>query len=358
MKISSVIQEDVQFIVEHLGADLEPLLGKAILITGASGFLCSYFLDVIAMLNDNSGKPPCRVIALDNFKSGVPDRIEHLIKRDDIKVEHHDIRTPYRPDIAVDWIIHGASIASPTFYRQYPLETIDVNVNGTRHMLDLAFQNVRSLLFLSTSEVYGNPDPTFIPTPETYMGKVSFTGPRACYDESKRLAETLCATYFRLYETPVKVVRPFNVYGPGQSLEDLRIIPDLMASAINLEPIVLYSDGSATRSFCYIRDAVQGMIHVMLSEADGEAFNIGNDAEEISIRELAKRMGEVAAPPVLPIEYRLSQDPDYLIDNPQRRRPNLAKISSLVSWRPEVALTEGLSRTLRSYRELSATGAF
>src|SRR5207244_2375697 len=158
----------------------------------------------------------------------------------------------------------------------------------------------RSILYLSSSEIYGGPSPEIMPTPEDYRGNVSCTGPRACYDESKRLAETLCTTYFRTHRTPVKIMRPFNVYGPGQRLDDQRIIPDLMAAALARRPSVLYSDGRATRSFCYVRDAIRAMLLVLVSDADGEAFNVGND-EETTMSALAELMATIAEPPRLAV---------------------------------------------------------
>jgi dTDP-glucose 4,6-dehydratase/UDP-glucuronate decarboxylase len=355
-RISSVIREDARHVAQTLSRALEPLAGSTLLVTGASGFLCSYFLDVIVAANEELLARPCRVIGLDNFQSSLPERLEHLRGRSDVDLVRHDMRQRYEPDFPLDWIIHGASIASPTFYRRFPLETIDVNVGGTRHLLERARHGgVKSLVILSTSEIYGDPDPAHVPTSEDYRGNVSCTGPRACYDESKRLAETLCWNYFQLYRTPVKVVRPFNVYGPGQRLDDARIIPDLISAALERRPLVLFSDGRATRSLCYIRDAIAAMLHVLLSGADGEAFNVGNDEEEISMRDLAARVSQVAGPPALPIEFRHSADPNYNVDSPQRRCPNLAKLRRLAPWRPEVGLTEGLERTLRSYKEVTAS---
>ena len=349
-RVSPTIREDVRLIAQGMSDRFQGLRGKTVLVTGAAGFIGSYFLDVLAALNERGLKPLCRVIAIDNFKTGVQDRVEHLKGRKDIHFLSRDIKDPFPIEERVDFIIHTASIASPTFYRRFPLETIDTNVNGTRHLLELARRGVESMLFLSTSEIYGDPDPTHIPTGEDYRGNVSCTGPRACYDESKRLAETLCMTYHRLYDVPVKTVRPFNVYGPGLRLDDQRIIPDLLSAVLNHEPIVLYSDGKATRSFCYVRDAVQGMLYVLLSDANGEAFNVGND-EEIAIGHLAEKMADLAAPPRVTVEYRRNEDSDYLTDNPQRRQPDLRKLRSL-GWVPEVNLTEGLTRTIRSYREL------
>lgn len=345
-----VIQEDVLAIIRDLREKWQSLAGTTLLVTGASGFLCSYFLEVAAALNEQGLTPPCRVIALDNLTTGIPDRLAHLLHQDSIRFVRHDVTQPLDLDEEIDWIIHGASIASPTFYRQHPLETIDANVIGTRHMLELARQQeVRGFLYLSSSEIYGDPEPEWIPTPEHYRGSVSCTGPRACYDESKRLGETLCMTYFRLFGTPVKMIRPFNFYGPGQRLDDKRIIPDLMTSAVHRLPIVLFSDGRATRSFCYISDAIAAIWHVLLSPLTGEAFNVGNDQEEISVNQLAERLREVAGPPWLEIRSQKSTDSEYVTDNPQRRCPDLSKMRTSFPWEPRVSLAEGLSRTLRSY---------
>lgn len=348
--VTSVIREDAQLVAQRFGEQLRPLAGSTVLLTGASGFLGSYLLDVLAGLNRHAGWAPCRIIAVDNLQVGLPDRVRHLADEPGVEFRTHDVTTPLTLKSPVDWIVHAASIASPAFYRRFPLETIDVNVNATWRMLELARAGARGMVSLSTSEIYGDPVTDAIPTSEEYRGNVSCTGPRACYDESKRLGETLCMTYFRLHATPVKVMRPFNVYGPGQRLDDLRIIPDLMSAALAKRPIVLWSDGRATRSFCYARDAATAILLVLVSDANGEVFNVGND-EEISIAALAELMADIAAPPRLAVEYRVSADRDYLTDNPQRRCPDVSKLRTRLGWRPEVGLAEGLARTLSSYRE-------
>jgi dTDP-glucose 4,6-dehydratase/UDP-glucuronate decarboxylase len=348
-----VILEDVRAMAEEMGSVLAPLAGTTLLVTGGSGFLCSYLLDAVAYLNDHHFARPCRLISVDNLRSGVADRVAHLVGRPEFRFVAHDISQPLDLEEPVDWIIHGAGIASPTFYRRYPLETVDVNAGGTRRMLDLARQpQVRSILYLSTSEIYGDPDPRFIPTSEDYRGFVSCTGPRACYDESKRMAETLCWIYHNLHRVPVKVIRPFNVYGPGQRLDDRRIVPDMMSAALARRPLVLLSDGRATRSFCYVSDAVRAMWHVLLSDANGEAFNVGNDEREISMGDFARELAAAAGDPPLDVVHQVSEDPHYLTDNPQRRCPDLSKLRSRCRpWTPQVGLAEGLRRTLRSYRE-------
>jgi len=329
---------------------LRSLSDTTLLVTGAGGFLCSFVLDAIAALNAVFDKP-CRVIALDNFRTGLPDRIEHLQSDPNFSFFPHDVTTTFEPEGPVMWVLHGASIASPTFYRRYPLETIDANVSGTRLMLELA-QRAEALAFLqlSSSEIYGDPDPSAVPTTEEYLGRVSCTGPRACYDESKRLGETICSTFHRLYGTPIKIVRPFNVYGPGQRLDDARIIPDIMSAALEERPIVLFSDGRATRAFCYISDFVRGMLLTLVSAPSGEAYNLGND-EEVTIGNVAQTVADIVNSPNVRVEHRPSLDADYLTDNPQRRCPSLAKVTAATGYRPSITLREGLTRTLSSYRE-------
>lgn len=354
---SSIVAEDARAILDDLGSATDQLAGTTLLVTGGSGFLCSYFVETVAELNDTGKGPRCRVVVVDNLRTGAASRLAGLAGRDDIRFVQHDVSAPLDLGEPVDWIIHGASIASPTFYRRYPLETIDANVEGTRRVLDLARRGARSVLYLSTSEVYGDPDPAFIPTPEEYRGNVSCVGPRACYDESKRLAETLCVTYHQLYGAPVKIARPFNVYGPRQRLDDQRIVPDLMRGALERRPLILFSDGRATRAFCYISDAIRAFWRVLLSSADGDVFNVGND-EETSIGDLAETVAAVASevlgPPAPPITRRVSADAQYLTDNPQRRCPDLRKLQARFPWKPRVRLRPGLSRTMRSYLEVPA----
>ncbi len=357
--ITGILREDCATLAQELADRLRPLNGRTVLITGASGFLGSYFLDLLASYNARLAESPIRLVAADNFKIGLPSRIEHLVGRTDVAFLRQDVSKPFPEDLRPDYIIHLAGIASPSFYRTWPLETIAVNVDGTRNVLELARRNCRSMLSFSSSEIYGDPDPAHIPTGEAYRGNVSSTGPRACYDESKRLNETLCTAYNTLYSLPVKVIRPFNVYGPGQRIDDGRIIPDLMRAAMAGGPLVLFSDGRATRSFCYAADFVHASMLLLMSDADGEVFNVGNDFE-ISIAQVAGIVAELAATPALPVEHRLSADLNYLVDNPNRRCPDLGKLRHRMGWAPRfglaAGLVEGLARTLAHYREEAASG--
>ena len=349
--INPVIEEDGRRLLGKTKRIREALDDSTVLLAGAGGFLGAYLLDVLAVWTRESAVS-CRVLAVDNFASGIPERIRHLRGENWLRIIEHDLRQPLDPSEPVNWIIHAASIASPTFYRRFPLETIDVNVAGTRHLLDLARSpETRAMLFLSSSEIYGDPTPDAIPTPEDYRGFVSCTGPRACYDESKRLGETLCTTYHRQHSTPVRIGRPFNVYGPGQRLDDRRIIPDMVSAALAGGPLVLLSDGTATRSFCYARDAASAILTILCMGRDGEAYNLGNDAEELTMLDVARTIKRVSPGNDLTIEHRVSPDTLYLTDNPQRRKPDLRKLRALEGWTPEVSLEAGLERTLRSYRE-------
>lgn len=348
--ITNIIRQDAREVVDSLGRHLDPLAGSTVLLTGAAGFLGGFFLDVLDAFNERNPGRPARVIALDNFHVGPPERISHLLGRPWITCRTADISKPLEIDDKPDWIIHLASIGSPSIYRAAPLQVIAANVQGTWNALELARQTgSKGMLNFSSSEVYG--DPAIVPTPEDYNGNVSFTGPRACYDESKRLGETLCATYFGLYRTPVKVIRPFNVYGPGQRLDDGRIIPDLVRSALAGGPLVLFSDGRATRSFCYVRDFVEAcMTLLVMPEADGQAFNVGN-AQEVSIADAAHTMARVTKDETVKVEFHTSPEAAYLVDNPQRRCPDLTRLHRLTGFEARVMLEEGLARTLASYRE-------
>ena len=201
--ITDVIREDSGHVVQALGDTLAPLRGAHVLVSGAGGFLGGLFLDALDAFNHANADAPCRVTALENYRVALPERLAHLRDRSEFAILRADVRKPVAVD-QPDYILHLAGMGSPTVYRPRPVETIDTNVNGTWRMLDLARAGARSMVAMSSSEVYG--DPTVVPTPEDYHGNLSFTGPRACYDESKRLCETLSVSYFREYSTPVKIV--------------------------------------------------------------------------------------------------------------------------------------------------------
>jgi len=346
---SRIVAQDVESVCERAASGLVRLAGKTLVVAGAAGFLPSHLVDAVAHANDTLLDEPCRVICLDNFVTGSADRLAHLRGRTDVVLRRSDISKEVALDEEIDFVVHAASIASPTWYRRFPLETIDVNVGGTRRLLDLALErDAAGLLYLSSSEIYGDPPPESVPTPESYWGHVSSTGPRAPYDESKRLAETLCTTYHRVHELPVVIVRPFNVYGPRLRLDDGRVVPDFVNDALADRPIVVRSDGRVTRSFCYVADFVSAALLLLVDGDAGEAYNVGND-DEVTIMELAELVADLAGG--VGVRHEASDDPEYLVDNPSRRSPDLTKTKGSIPWEPLVPLGAGLDRTLAYYRE-------
>lgn len=357
MRMAPIVLDDCKIIVEDTAPAFQALAGKRVLITGASGFLMSYLVDVMAAWNALGRGDPVKVVALDNLKTGRSERLEHLAADRNFEFVQHDVTVPFNHGGRVDYIVHGASIASPMVYRKFPLETIDANVGGTRNMLELACKNnVAGMLVMSSSEIYGDPDPAFIPTPEGYAGNVMCMGPRACYDESKRMSETLSYVYHQLHKLPVVLIRPFNVYGPGFRLDDKRVLPDFFSAVLQRAPIVLHSDGRPTRTFCYVTDAIRAMLRLLVSGKGGEAFNVGNDEGEISMGDLARltsKVGQnVMGGKAVAVEMHASDDAAYLTHNPQRRCPDLSKLRQETDWKPVISLEEGLTRTLTSYRQL------
>lgn len=347
---SKIIREDVAWVYRELGEAVEAIEGTTWLISGCAGFLGSYFLDFLNYCNETMFARPCTVLCVENFKSGRRERIKHLENDKNFRFVRADVVKPFQVRGRLDYIVHTASIASPVFYRKYPIETIEANVLGLRNLLELARdKDLKGFLFFSSSEIYGDPSPENIPTPEQYNGNVSCTGPRACYDESKRLGETLAVNYYRRHRVPVKIVRPFNIYGPGLRLEDRRVLPDFFQNALFNQRITILSDGTPTRSFCYVRDALTGFIQALLSDYNGEAFNIGNEETQISIAQLAGLVAELVGD--VQVEFGISQEADYLTDNPLRRCPDLTKARTLLNYRPQVDLREGLARSLGWYRE-------
>ena len=348
---SQVITQDITEIIKALGKDVKKLEGRTVLISGGAGFLGSYFLAVINTLNKEKLTKKCKVISVDNYLTGQLSRISKLnLDKRYIKFVKADISRPLKVRQKIDYILHAAGIASPVYYQKYPLETIEVTINGAKHLLELArVKKVKSFLFFSSSEIYGDPDNRHVPTPETYKGNVSSIGPRSSYDESKRLGETLCMVYNDKFKVPVKIVRPFNVYGPGIHQDDYRVIPSFIFNALAGKTLNVYEKGEQTRSFCYISDAMVYIIKILLSTANGEVYNIGNDADEVSVNQLAKRVNKLFKNK-LSIK-NISYPSRYPQDEPKRRRPDIAKVKSASGYSPHVDLDLGLKRTIAWCKE-------
>ncbi len=339
----NIFIEDIRLIADDLSDFFDELEGKTVLIAGGKGFLGTYFVNVLNYINETLSTL-MKIVIIDNLITS-KDKKNNL--GPNVTLLKQDISEGFDFPDELHYIIHAASIASPPTYRKFPIKTVDVNYQGTRNLLEIARKKkIKSMLFLSSSEIYG--DPEFVPTPESYVGRVSCTGPRACYDESKRLAETISVLYFQEHKVPIKIARPFNVYGPYLNLNDGRIIPDFMRNAIKKSEIIIHSDGNPTRSFCYVSDAMKAFFRLLFSTHDGIICNVGND-EEISVNRVADMIQKTIGKPIS-IKTIKSNDPNYTKDNPQRRRPDLSLIEKSVNYTPKINFEEGLKRVYKWYK--------
>jgi dTDP-glucose 4,6-dehydratase/UDP-glucuronate decarboxylase len=358
---ADVVKADLEHLCHHLAEDFAGMEGKRLLIVGGAGFLGYYLVQAALAWNRARAAQPISVTVFDNYMRGVPDWLTALEGDANLTLRRHDITAPLPADMGnFDYIIHAASIASPIYYRKFPIETMDANVNGLRALLEYARAQagagkpLTGFLFYSTSEIYGDPTPENIPTPETYRGNVSCTGPRACYDESKRYGETLCVNFAQVNGLPVTVARPFNNYGPGLKISDRRVLPDFARDVLAGRDIVMLSDGAPTRTFCYIADAIVGYYRILTRGRPGEAYNIGIETPEISMAELAERVVAIARDRfgyAGQVVRRVSEDAAYLVDNPNRRCPVIAKARTELGYDPAIGIDEGLTRALVWYRD-------
>lgn len=314
-----------------------------ILVTGGAGFLGSHLVDALLARGDD-------VIVWDNLITGSADNLAHLHDAPRFAFVRHDITEPLPETGPLDQIYHLASPASPEGYRGHPIETHMTNALGTYHLLERARRDGARFLLTSTSEAYG--DPIEHPQKETYRGNVNPVGPRSCYDESKRFAESLTIEYHRTHGLDVRVARLFNVYGPRMDVRDGRVIPNLLSQALRGEPLTLYDGGSRTRSFCYVDDLTAGLIALMGGErARGEVVNLGNP-DERTIRNLAETILRITDRDVPLVER-----PTAVGDDPARRCPDITKARTLIGWEPRIPLDEGLRRTIPYFEQVLGLAA-
>lgn len=351
--MSKILIDDLNYIYRNNNAN-KFLNNKKILITGASGFLGTYLSNYFLY---NFNKLKLKKIFLSDID--ISSIKKNLILKKSIKnysilkSNVIDKKSSIFNIKEVDIIIHAATIASPTFYRKYPLETAEANVDGLKNLLNFSLKKkVKRILFFSSSEIYGNPNSKNIPTKETYNGNVSSIGPRACYDESKRFGETLCYIYNQIHKLPIRIVRPFNNYGPYLSIKDKRLPSDLLKKVLNDENILIHSDGKPKRTFCYVADAICGYLNAIRYEKF-DVFNIGNEDEEISVMKFATTFKNIAKKKFNykgKIIYKKSKDKKYLSDNPQRRKPCLKKSKKLLKYKPTIGIKEGITKYLLFYK--------
>ncbi|MBV6495601.1 MAG: SDR family oxidoreductase [Acidobacteria bacterium ACB1] len=304
-----------------------------ILVTGGAGFIGSHLCE--RLIADGA-----EVICLDNFFTGRKANIEHLLANPNFELVRHDVTQPIL--LEVDQIYNLACPASPVHYQYNPIKTVKTNVMGTINMLGLAKRVKARILQASTSEIYG--DPIEHPQTESYWGNVNPIGLRSCYDEGKRVAETLMMDYHRQSGVDTRIVRIFNTYGTRMLENDGRVVSNFIVQALRGEKLTIYGDGSQTRSFCYVSDLVDGIVRLMNTEAEDihTPVNIGNPGE-FTMNELAEKVGEIIGRKVAIDYLPLPQD------DPKQRQPNIERAKALLGWEPKVALDEGLKKTVASF---------
>jgi dTDP-glucose 4,6-dehydratase len=306
-----------------------------VLITGAAGFLGSHLCD--RFLADGH-----RVVGLDNFITGHPDNIAHLIGNDRFEFIRHNISTFTYVAGELDGVLHFASPASPIDYLEVPIPTLKVGALGTHNALGLAKAKGARFFLASTSEVYG--DPLVHPQPESYWGNVNPVGPRGVYDEAKRFAEAMTMAYHRYHKLDTRIVRIFNTYGPRMRPYDGRVVSNFIVQALTGEPLTIYGDGSQTRSFCYVSDEIEG-IYRLFMHGDAQPTNVGNP-EEFTVRQLAELVLELTGCSVPIVQKPLPED------DPKVRRPDITRARTMLGWEPTIALRDGVRATIEYFRSL------
>ena len=305
---------------------------RTILVTGGAGFLGSHLCKLLLGHNGN------KVICLDNFFTGKIDNLRDLESNPNFKIVSHDITDPLIGKISehVDEIYNLACPASPIHYQFDPIETIKANTVGVVNVLEFARVNGAKILQASTSEIYG--DPEVHPQVESYNGNVNTLGPRACYDEGKRVAETLFMDYHRKYNLDIRIVRIFNTYGTNMARDDGRVVSNFIIQALNNKPITIYGDGNQTRSFCYVSDLVEGL-YLTMTSGEIMPINLGNP-DEFTIKDLAEKVIEITGSSS-EIVYR-----ELPIDDPKQRQPDIGRAKTVLNWSPKVNLNDGLKITI------------
>jgi nucleoside-diphosphate-sugar epimerase len=346
---NKIIQEDLEFITTA-NIPWYELEGKTILISGANGFLPAYMVGVILHLNETKFEKKAKVIALVRNIEKAQKRFADYIGLDDLYFLVQDVCESININEKLDFIIHAASQASPKYYGVDPVGTLSANVLGTNNLLKVANQNsIKSFLYFSSSEVYGKVGESKNAINENDYGYLDPLNVRSCYGESKRMGENMCISWMHQYGVPIKIVRPFHIYGPCMSLDDGRVYADFVSDIVKRNDIIMKSDGKANRSFCYLRDATIAFFKVLLEGKIGEAYNVGNPNEYISIIELAEKLIKLFPERKLKIIESPDNTEGYLKSVVLRNCPDLAKLNKL-GWSPKVSIEEGFYRTIKSYQ--------
>ncbi len=347
LSFNRIILEDIEQILSTTRVDWDDFSGKRVLITGASGFLPAYLVETLLHLNKTRGLDT-HVTALVRNRENYIKRFAQHLDNPNLTVLVQDVSKPISLALPHHFIIHAASQASPKYYGVDPVGTLLANVLGTMQLLELARNHpVISFMYFSSGEVYG--ETQSIPTKESDYGYIDPTSVRSCYAESKRMGENMCVSWHAQYQVPIKIVRPFHTYGPGMRLDDGRVYADFVRDIIENRPILVRSEGTASRAFCYLADATSGFFTVLLRGENGIPYNVGNSQAEISVMDLANLLvGLFPEKQLVVIKKNIQKTNGYLQSPISRNCPDISRINSL-GWEPKTSLADGFKRTIGSY---------
>ena len=347
---NKIINEDIETIYNS-DIDWEKFINSTILITGGNGFLPAYLVETFLYLNYVKPTYNIKIICLVRNKKKAEARFDRYLTNINFRLLIQDVCDEISITENVDFIIHAASQASPKYYGIDPVGTFMPNILGTINLLEFAKnKKVKSFLYFSSGEVYGQLTEAQIPISEDTYGYLDPTKVRSCYAESKRMGENICVSFYSQYGIKIKIVRPFHTYGPGLDFNDGRVFADFVSNIISKKNIELTSDGSAKRAFCYLSDAITGFLKILLNGKDGEAYNLGNPSEEYSILELATILISIYPEFGLKVEINNvnSKSNNYLKSPISRNTPKIDKIKKL-GWYPKISVQEGFKRTIDSF---------
>jgi len=334
-----VVEEDIDLLVGSLNEQGISFEGLSVLVTGGAGFLGSYICDALI-------KQRAEVICIDNFSSGKTENIQHLTGSENFAQVEHDISEPIFFDKHIDVVLHLASRASPFEFARFPIQIMKANTLGTWVALGIAKEHDARLVYTSSSEIYGDPDLEYIPTPESYTGNLNPVGPRSCYDEAKRAGEAFINAYRIQHGLDTRILRIFNAFGPRMRPGDIygRVVARFIDQALRNRPLTVFGDGTQTRSFTYVSDMVEGILRAAwVTGASGEVVNLGSNVETriIDLAEIIRRLTDSGST----IEFH-----PLPADDPKRRCSDISKAKRLLSWEPKTGLEEGLQRTIAWFR--------
>ena len=345
---NTIIQQDLDFIVRS-GVNWKDFQNKTVLISGANGFIASYMVEVLLYINKIIPNQETKVIALVRNSDKARVRFKDYLRCSKLQIIVQDVTNDINIEDDIDFIVHAASQASPKYYAVDPVGTLNANIYGTTNLLKIAHKlKIKSFLFFSSSEVYGEIASDLNPIFENMFGYLNPTNIRSCYAESKRMGENICVSWSAQYGVNVKIVRPFHTYGPMMDLNDGRVFADFTADIVYDRNIVMKSDGMSKRAYCYLADAVVAYFLILLNGENGEAYNVGNPDNECSVLELANILVKIFPEKMLTVVQKEQDNLEYLASKVNRITPDIGKVKKL-GWVPTYTIQEGFKRTIKSY---------